>query len=106
MIGRLLFKMAKLRFIGNTVGIALQYLSFAFPVKKVLNSKKILVFFHPRPSYKEHMVFVPKKAIYNLIELAKDNNILYFLDIWNSAQEVAKQRWGGRIYVCSLCKRR
>lgn len=101
-IGKVLFKIAKGRFIGNTVGLGFQYFSFAIPVKKVFNSQKVLGFFHPKPSYKEHMVFVPKKAISNLIELAKDNNVLYFLDIWHSTQEVAKQRWGEKcMYV--LC---
>lgn len=93
MIGRILFRVAKGRFIGNTVGIAFQYLSFMIPVRKVFNSKKVIGFFHPKPSYKEHMVFVPKKPISNLIELSKDNNNSYFIDIWNSAQKVAKQSW-------------
>ena len=99
-IGKILFKIAKGRFTGNIVGLGFQYFSFAIPVKKGFNSQKVLGFFHPKPSYKEHMVFVPKKIISNLTKLTNDNNVLYFLDIWYSIQEIAIQHYGKKgIYV-------
>lgn len=102
MIDKTLFKLAKGKFLGNMVGLIFQYLSFTLPVKKVFRSKKILGFYHPKPSYKKHILVIPKKNIKNLIELSKHNNIKYLLEIWNSSKKIASKCFGeNSLYV--LC---
>ncbi|ARU62741.1 hypothetical protein CBW65_18540 [Tumebacillus avium] len=43
-----------------------QYGSGLLPVKKVFVSPRVIGFYHPKPSYSRHMLFVPKRAVSTL----------------------------------------
>ncbi len=87
-VKKLLFKIAKGPFMGKIVGKAFQHCSWAIPVKKVYNSKEIIAFYHPQPSYKNHMILSPKRAVKNLQEMASDRFSKYFVKIWDTAKEI------------------
>lgn len=90
MFKKLLFKFAKGTIIGEFVGTAFRYGSWAIPVKKVYNGKGILAFYHPCPSYENHIIISPKRAIKNLQQMELECYSKYFVQIF----EVTKDIWG------------
>ncbi len=88
MLKQALFHMAKAPFMGKVIGIAFRYFSWAIPVKKLYNSRDVISFYHPKPSYKNHILIVPKKAITNLQQLASDKFQEYFVKLWNAAWNI------------------
>lgn len=82
MLKQLLFHIAKVPFMGKLVGFAFRYFCWAIPVRKLYNSKDIVAFYHPRPSYKNHILIVPKAAIANLQQLVSEDFQKYFVKIW------------------------
>jgi len=55
------------------------------PVKKLYESDNVLAFRHTMPSYKVHIVIVPKKHIADLVSFTDDD-----LDILNEILKVAR----------------
>ena len=47
----------------------LNHLPFAIPVERLRETDSLMAFFHPRPDYPFHVIFVPKKAIRSLADL-------------------------------------
>lgn len=88
MLKKLLFKIAKGPFMGKIVGKAFQHCNWAIPVKKVYSSKEIIAFYHPKPSYENHIIISPKRAVKNLQQLALDSFSQYFVKIWDTAKNI------------------
>lgn len=88
MLKKLLFKIAKSPFMGKFVGNAFQYCSWAIPVKKIYSSKEIIAFYHPHPSYKNHIIISPKRAVKNLQQMSEERYIRYFTKVWEAAQDI------------------
>lgn len=88
MLKTLLFKIAKGPFMGKIVGNAFRYGSWAIPVKKVYNGKGILAFYHPSPSYENHIIISPKRAIKNLRQMKLDCFNKYFAKILEVAKDI------------------
>ena len=77
MLKKFLFQLAKSPRMGRMVGIAFQYCGWAIPVKKIYSSQDVLAFRHPRPSYENHVIISPRKAVQNLQQLAADGACPY-----------------------------
>lgn len=88
MLKKLLFKIAKGSFMGSIVGKVFQHCSWALPVKKVYSSKEIIAFYHPRPSYENHIIISPKRVVKNLQQMASDGFSKYFVKIWETAKGI------------------
>ncbi len=88
MLKQALFNIAKFPFMGRFIGLSFQYFSLVIPVKKVYSSKDIVAFYHPKPSYKNHIVIVPKRAIANLQQLASEEFQEYFVKLWKAVKEI------------------
>lgn len=88
MLKKMLFKIAKGPFMGKLVGNAFQYCSWAIPVKKVYNSREIIAFCHPQPSYENHIIISPKRAVRNLQQMALDRFSRYFVRVWEAAKDI------------------
>ena len=66
------------------------HLSFLLPVKREFESKELLVFHHPWPSYPVHILLVPKKPIAGIDALiTKDNELL--LEVMKTAQSLVNE---------------
>ncbi len=48
-------------------------MSFAIPVKRLRETDILLAFHHPKPSYKFHVLIVPKQAVASLEQLDAGN---------------------------------
>lgn len=85
----LLFKLAKRSsLVGSLVGLGFQFFSFLIPVQRVFETKKVIAFFHPVPTYEQHILIVPKKAIKTFIDLLAHHHE-YLFDILTSAQQIS-----------------
>ena len=51
------------------IGWIFTHMSYAIPVKRLRETKTLMVFYHPKPSYPFHVLLVPKKAVASLKEL-------------------------------------
>lgn len=88
MLKSLLFQIAKVPFMGQMVGNAFRYCHWAIPVKKVYGNKEIIAFHHPQPSYENHIILSPKKAIRDLQQMSLDGFDPYFIKIWEGAKDI------------------
>lgn len=88
MLKKLLFKIAKGPLMGKVVGNAFRHCSWAIPVKKVYSSREIIAFYHPQPSYENHMIISPKRAVKNLQQMALDSFSKYFVKICETAEDI------------------
>ncbi len=65
-------------------------MSFAIPVKRLRETKTLMAFHHPKPSYPFHVLIVPKKAVRSLKELdARDTEFL--TDLYVTAQSLVDE---------------
>ena len=67
-----------------------EVLSGKTEVDKVLETENVLAFHHTRPSYKSHVVVIPKKHISSLIALENEDNGL-LLEMLSVIKMVAEQ---------------
>lgn len=51
-------------------------MSFALPIKRLLETKGVLAFEHPTPAYRVHILLVPKKQIEGVAQLAESDGAL------------------------------
>lgn len=61
-------------------------LSGKTPIEKVYESDRVLAFFHTKPSYKKHIVIVPRKHIKDLVSL--EDAIWISLGRFSLSQEI------------------
>ncbi len=64
-----LFSLARSTLGRFLIGRAFASLSFAIPVKRLRETKTLIAFPHPQPSYPVHILIVPKKALGGLSEV-------------------------------------
>lgn len=73
----LLFRLAQTRFGRVFIGWLFAYMSFVIPIPRLRETKTLMAFHHPRPSYPIHILIVPKRALANLMTLQPIDT-----DIW------------------------
>jgi histidine triad (HIT) family protein len=76
------------------------HMSFAIPVKRLRETATLMAFHHPRPSYRLHILVVPKRAIGSLMEVtAADQDFLADLvaTVQSLVQEFALEAAGYRL---------
>lgn len=74
---KLIFRVARLKIMGTFVGLAIAYIPALIPVKKVARNQKAFAFYHPVPSYPDHILVVPRKVARTVFSLTADD----FLEI-------------------------
>lgn len=88
MLGKWLFRIAKSPLMGTLVGKAFQYCSWLIPVRRAFSSREVLAFYHPQPSYENHIILTPKKAVRSLQQMADDRFCGFFPCIWQAVQSL------------------
>ncbi len=101
LIGRLLFRIAKMPMVGIVVGYVFQYLPSLIPVRRVLSTPHVLAFYHPQPVWDQHIVIVPKKRIRSLMELGRTENVGYFADVLSAAGAIVQKKGLKAPSLCS-----
>jgi len=65
-------------------------MSFVIPVKRLRETDTLMAFYHPKPSYKLHVLLVPKKSIASLQELdPKDSAFL--TELYSTVQSLVNE---------------
>ena len=83
-MGKLLFRIARLKIMGTLVGFVLAYLPFLLPVKKIAQTKNAIAFKHPAASYPEHILIIPRKIAHTAFNLSSAD----FLAVIDMAQKI------------------
>jgi histidine triad (HIT) family protein len=65
-------------------------MSFAIPVKRLRETKTLMAFHHPKPSYPFHVLIVPKKAVESLRELDA-NDTEFLTDLYATTQSLVDE---------------
>ena len=77
-------------FFAPLIGWVFANMSFAIPVKRVRETKSLMAFYHPRPSYPFHVLLVPKKAVASLTEL-DPNDTVFLTDLYATVQTLVEE---------------
>lgn len=65
-------------------------MSFAIPVQRLRETKSLIAFHHPKPSYPVHILLVPKKAIGSLTDLTPTDTD-FVMDLLSTVQGLVAQ---------------
>lgn len=65
-------------------------MSFAIPVKRLRETKTLMAFRHPKPSYPFHVLIVPKKAVASLMELDA-SDAAFLADLYSTVQSLVEE---------------
>jgi len=84
---KILFYIARNKFMGLFVGFALTYIPFLVPVKKIMQNKNAVSFLHPSPAYSEHILIIPRKIARTVFYLTAND----FLEVVNMAVKIRQR---------------
>ena len=70
LLGRLLFRIARIKVIGTFVGFMFTYCPFMIPIKKIQQNKFAVSMKHPIASYQNHVLIIPRKLARNIFCLS------------------------------------
>ncbi|HNK63581.1 MAG TPA: HIT domain-containing protein [Anaerolineales bacterium] len=83
-------KFLHIRFIVFLIGWIFTYMSFAIPVKRLRETATLLAFHHPAPSYKIHILIVPKQQVQTLADLDPQDTA-FLTDLYSTVQNLVKE---------------
>ena len=92
MVKQLLFRLAKSPGMGRLVGWAFRWCWWAIPVRKLVRSKRVLAFEHPRPAYQNHVILSPRGPVRDLLQMGEEKHTGCFQEIWQAVQTLAATR--------------
>ena len=65
-------------------------MSFAIPVKRLRETETMLAFYHPKPSYKFHVLLVPKRSVASLKEFDSKDSV-FLVDLYAAVQSLVDE---------------
>jgi len=65
-------------------------MSFAIPVHRLHETETLMAFHHPKPSYKFHVLIVPKQAVTTLMDL-DSKNTTFLSDLYGAVQSLVRE---------------
>ncbi|MFM8875418.1 MAG: HIT domain-containing protein [Anaerolineae bacterium] len=84
------YKFLHLRSIIFLIGWIFTHMSFAIPVKRLRETSNLIAFHHPSPSYKVHILLVPKRQVQSLADLDPGDNA-FLTDLYSTVQSLVKE---------------
>ncbi len=87
---RMLLVLARSRWAGRLMGWLFVHVSFLLPVNRLHETKTLLAFHHPSPSYPLHVLIVPKREIANLLAL-QPADADFLADLFQTVQQLVAQ---------------
>ena len=76
--------------IRRVIGWMFEHMSFAVPAKRLRETKTLMAFYHPKPSYRFHVLLVPKKAVLSLKEFDPADS-LFLTDLYSTVQSLVDE---------------
>ena len=74
-------------FLAPLIGWIFTYMSFVIPVKRLRETETLMAFYHPKPSYKFHVLLVPKKAVASLKDFDSKDSV-FLSDLYSTVQSL------------------
>lgn len=71
-------------------GWFLAHMSFVIPVKRLRETKTLMAFYHPRPSYPVHILLVPKRPLASLTDLSAHDTD-FMVELVSTAQSLIEE---------------
>ena len=85
-----LFRLARSPLARFVVGWMFAHMSFAIPVHRLRETRTLLAFHHPKPSYPTHILIVPKKALRSLADL-DEADTAFLAELFQTTQGLAAE---------------
>ncbi len=97
-ISRYLFNLAKTPLGDLIVGLAFGKFSSLLPVKKIIETDKVIAFWHPKPFWEFHILIVPKHPIRSLLSIDSESHV-YILEMYEVLKKVITElKWESEEY--------
>lgn len=74
----------------HLIGWMFEYMSFAIPIRRLRETKTLLAFHHPKPSYSFHVLLVPKKSVVSLKEFDPQDSA-FLTDLYSTVQSLVDE---------------
>jgi histidine triad (HIT) family protein len=91
MVSKVLFRLARNRLFDVVVQFGFAHLSALLPVRRVVETRQVIAFHHPRPSWPRHVLFVPKAAIPSLLDVPREQ-VAVVRELFRLALDVAARQ--------------
>ena len=72
------------------IGWIFTHMSFVVPVKRLRETSNLIAFHHPSPSYKFHLIIVPKRQVQTLADLDPQDTA-FLTDLYATVQSLVKE---------------
>ncbi len=72
------------------IGWIFAHMSFAIPVQRLRETKTLMAFHHPKPSYPFHVLLVPKKSVASLRDLDVKDSV-FLSDLYSTVQSLVEE---------------
>jgi histidine triad (HIT) family protein len=77
-------------FLAPLIGWIFAHMSFVLPVQRLRETETLMAFYHPKPSYKFHVLLVPKRAVASLKDFdSKDS--MFLSDLYSTVQSLVEE---------------
>ena len=83
-LGKLLFRIARIKAMGTFVGFVFAYCPFLIPIKKIRKNRYAVSMRHPVAAYPNHVLIIPRKIARNIFRLSASD----FVEIIRMAEEI------------------
>jgi histidine triad (HIT) family protein len=72
------------------IGWIFTYMSFLIPAKRLRETSSLLAFHHPSPSYKFHVLIVPKRQVDSITSLDPQDTA-FLTDLYSTVQSLVNE---------------
>jgi histidine triad (HIT) family protein len=83
-------KLLHARIIVYVIGWIFTHMSFAIPIKRLRETSSLIAFQHPSPSYKVHLLLVPKRQVQSLADFDPQDTA-FLTDLYATVQSLVKE---------------
>jgi histidine triad (HIT) family protein len=80
----------RFRLLARLIGWIFTYMSFLIPVTRLRETSNLLAFHHPSPSYKFHVLIVPKRQVDSLASLDPQDTA-FLTDLYAAVQSLVDE---------------
>ena len=87
---RFLFRLVRSPLAGFFIGWMFAHMSFLIPVERLRETKTLIAFHHPKPSYPLHILIVPKRSLDSLQVLAAADAD-FMVDLFATTQSLIEE---------------
>ena len=81
---------ARSRWGGHVAGWMIAHMSFALPVKRLIETETLIAFHHPAPAWTVHILIVPKKVLEG-VENLDEGDASLLGEVFSAVQKLVKQ---------------